>query len=246
KFILIYLSSFLSSVSLQASYKALIFDVDGVLVDTEQLKFEAWQQALKEKEVEFQLDEYYPLVGGSSEAILNSINQQKNVQLGEEVIAIKEKYYYEKQIEGVPLIQDAVKFLKEVICLRKSGKIKLALASSAPYDEIIRNIKQMNLSEEDFDLIASGKDSLKHINDYTGVNKPKPYIYQFCAQKLNVQPFECLVFEDTYAGVIAATRAGMNAIAVPNKFTINHEFSKAMKVASFNSLKLNSIVNANN
>lgn len=240
------LCSYLTSFNLQASYSALIFDVDGVLVDTEELKFNAWHRALKEKNVSFELEEYYPLVGGSSEAILDAINQQKNTSLNEELIELKEKYYDEQQRSGVPLIPEAVNFLKEAIRYRKEGNIKLALASSAPHQEIIENIKQMGLLEKDFDLVASGKDSLRHIKDPTGVNKPKPYIYQLCSRYLGIQPNECLVFEDTQAGVLAAASAGMDVIAIPNKFTRNHDFSKALKVTDFKSLQLSHFLSSKN
>ncbi len=73
------LCAYLAPLNLQASYSALIFDVDGGLVDTEQLKFKAWCRALKEKDVSFELEEYYPLVGGSSKAL--KVTNFKSLQL---------------------------------------------------------------------------------------------------------------------------------------------------------------------
>jgi beta-phosphoglucomutase len=107
----------------------------------------------------------------------------------------------------------------------------LALASSAPKEEILVNLKQMGL-ENAFDLIISGSDDLREYVDAEGTNKPKPYIYIESAKRLGISPACCLVFEDTKAGVDAAARAGMVAVAVPNQFTLTHDFSNAHQVIS--------------
>ena len=86
--------------------------------------------------------------------------------------------------------------------------------------------------ENAFDLVISGSDDLDDYVDAEGKNKPKPYIYIEASKRLNILPEFCLVFEDTTAGVDAAADAGMIPIAVPNQFTLNHDFSKAIRVFS--------------
>ncbi len=105
----------------------------------------------------------------------------------------------------------------------------MGLASSAPHEEILNNLKQIGLSEA-FDLIISGSDDLDSYVDAEGKNKPKPYIYIESAKRLGVSPSKCLVFEDTTAGIEAAFGAGMIAIAVPNRFTLHQDFSKAAQI----------------
>ena len=71
------------------------------------------------------------------------------------------------------------------------------------------------------------------IHDPEGKNKPKPYIYLEASKRLNIIPEHCLVFEDTEAGIEAATKAGMITIAVPNWMTKEQNFSKANKIIQF-------------
>ena len=99
------------------------------------------------------------------------------------------------------------------------------------------NLKHIGL-EHEFDLIISGSDDLESYMDGDGKNKPKPYIYLEASKRLNISPEHCLVFEDTEAGIEAATTAGMIAIAIPNWMTKEQNFSKANKV-------INSLSNCN-
>lgn len=103
------------------------------------------------------------------------------------------------------------------------------LASSAPRSEILFNLRQIGL-EQAFDLIISGSDDLYAYIDSQGTNKPKPYIYLEASKQLDIFPHRCLVFEDTQAGIEAATGAGMIAVAIPTWITEGQDFSKAKQV----------------
>lgn len=214
-----------------ASVKAVVFDCDGVLVDTEYLKFEAWRDALSKHNINFTIEDYLPLVGHSSEKIASEIEKQKNTQFDKKVvISEKNVFYKSRQAQGVPPIPDAVVFLKSLLENKAKYNVKVGLASSAPHAEINRNLSSIGVNPKDFDAIASGDDDLKHIVDPEGTNKPKPYIYQIIAKSLSVAPEDCIVFEDTNAGIEAAATAGMKAYAVPNKFTEKQDFKKAVQV----------------
>ena len=217
------------------AYKAIIFDCDGVLVDTEGLKHRAWQEELTQHNIDFTLDEYISLVGYSSQHIITTIQKMKNIILlnENEIIESKNKRYRELQKAGVPSLSFGVDFLRKALELRKLGIIKLALASSDGRAEILQNLKSIEVNPDNFDIILSGRDDLSHINDPQGTNKPKPYIYQLTAQNLGISPKDCIVFEDSNAGVEAAFTAGMDVMAVPNEFTKNQDFSHALKVTKF-------------
>ncbi len=144
--------------------------------------------------------------------------------------------YRQLHKEGVPSCKEAVAFLQKIIEGKRNLNLKIGLASSASKLEILENLKQIKVDSNNFDVIISGKDDLKDIFDPTGVNKPKPYIYQRCAEILNVQPIKCLVIEDSYAGVEAAAQAGMVVIAVPNKYTKSHDFSRAIKIMTIQNI----------
>lgn len=223
------------SATLTTSYgdqiEAVIFDCDGVLVDTEYLKFLAWQEALAEKNIPFTIEEYMPLVGHSGKYILSMIEKNKGMTIPEEILAVKSAKYHRLQKQGVPPIHEMIAFAKRFADEKKELGIKLGLASTAPKDEILQNLQQIGLKSA-FDLIISGADDLDDYDDPEGKNKPKPYVYIESAKRLGVSPAKCLVFEDTAAGVDAAADAGMIAIAVPNQFTLNQDFSKAKAVIS--------------
>jgi len=222
--------------------RAIIFDCDGVLVDTELLKFLAWQKTFAQYGITFEQEEYLPLVGYSSTYIFDNIIKQKNVKLSEDFIDQKNAYYQELQRAGVPPLEGAIKFAQKLAAKKKELGIILGLASSAGRDEIMVNLKQIGLADI-FDVIVSGHDDLAEYSDPAGTNKPKPYIYQKAAQLLGVSPSQCVVFEDTNAGVTAAVSAGMIAIATPNAYTRTHDFSQAKYVLnSFDAISVDGIV----
>ena len=86
-----------------------------------------------------------------------------------------------------------VDFAKALSENKERLALKLGLASSAPKEEILINLKQVGL-ENAFDLVISGSDDLEKYIDEEGKNKPKPYIYIEAAKRLNIFPELCLVF----------------------------------------------------
>lgn len=209
--------------------EAVIFDCDGILVDTEYLKFLAWQEALAAHGIAFTIEEYKPLVGHSSKNILGMLRQLKDLNIPEEVIELKNTRYRILQKAGVPSIEEIVAFARHLGEQKQKLGIKLGVASSACKKEILQNLQQIGL-EDVFDVVISGSDDLDDYEDQEGKNKPKPYIYLEAAKQLNVSPLKCMAIEDTEAGIEAAFSAGMIAIAVPNQFTASHDFSKAAKI----------------
>jgi beta-phosphoglucomutase len=211
--------------------RTIIFDCDGVLVDSEYLKFLAWQEALASYTIDFSIEEYMPLVGHSSKNIFKMIKQSKKLELSDQIIDLKNLKYKILQQKGVTAIQSMVNFARSLSENKKRLGLQLGLASSAPKEEILINLQQIGL-ENAFDLVISGSDDLEDYVDAEGKNKPKPYIYIEAAKRLNILPAFCLVFEDTAVGVNAAVDAGMVAIAIPNQFTIQQDFSKASTIFS--------------
>ncbi len=212
-------------------YSAIIFDCDGVLVDTEYTKFLAWKEALSHYGVSFTLEDYKPVLGNSSKRSMVLIMAAKKIKLpAEKVIREKNEIYKRLHLKRKPkAIRPAVLLVRELVKHKKALNIKLGLASSPCKAEIMHNLKAIGL-ENAFDMIISGHDDLKDIHDPEGTNKPKPYIYQRAAKWLNVAPEKCLVFEDSSAGVVSATKAGMTVFAVPNEYTQQQDFSRAARV----------------
>lgn len=219
----------LLSTSFSDHIEAIIFDCDGVLVDTEYLKFLSWQKALASLNIELSIEEYKAVSGHTSKRIVEILQETKGISIPDEVILLKRIEYQKLQELGIPVIEDMVHFVR---CLSQNKDIlgiKLGLASSAPKNEILFNLNKADL-EKVFDVVISGVDDLEDYVDPEGKNKPKPYIYLEAANRLNVLPKQCLVIEDTQVGIEAAVNAGMMAIAAPNWITKAQDFSKATKI----------------
>lgn len=206
--------------------EAIIFDCDGVLVDTEYLKFLGWQKALASFNIQLSIEEYKVVAGHSSKKIIEMLQEIKQIAIPEETMVLRRGEYRKIQELGVPPIKEMVEFALWVAQNKNRWRIKLGVASSASRNEILINLKQVGL-EHIFDLIVSATDDLDDYYDATGKNKPKPYVYLEAAKRLNVPPERCLVFEDTEAGITAASTAGMVTVAIPNWLTAEQNFSRA-------------------
>ena len=207
----------------------------------EHLKFLAWKEALAFQGIEFLMEEYMPLIGFNSKTILKKLSYSKGVVIPDEVLFLRKERYLELQMKVVPPIKEIVAYVLKLTQEKSTHGIKLGLASSAPKHEILINLKIVGL-ELVFDCVISGHDDLDSFVDEEGTNKPKLYIYLEVSRALNVAPAYCLVFEDTASGVEAASKAGMAVFALLNRFTRNHDFSKANKVLhSHSELSYNSV-----
>lgn len=230
------------SLGINAMPKAILFDCDGVLVDTEYMKFIAWQKALRQENIDLSLEEYMKLAGGSSKSIAQAIQDGKNCNFdAAKVIEYKNELYKEASSKGVEPITPAVNYLNTLLAQKKELHIKVAIVSSDSRENILRNLKFANVSTDLLDGVFSGHDDLVHINDPEGTNKPKPYIYQLAADKLGIDPKFIIVFEDTNAGVMSAHSAGMQVIALPNAFSEKHDFSKALLITSLDKFSIDDL-----
>lgn len=212
-------------------YKAVVFDCDGTLVDSEQFHYQAWNDVLKKHGKSFSLEEYYPCVGHSTGVISERLAEKFGIGPAQEIGRDKLARFHELQRLGMPPIRATVDFIHRMV-QEKLG-LKLAVASAVAREEIFTHLKNLKI-DGFFDAVVSGIDDLDHYNDPEGVNKPKPYVYLETAKILNVKPSECIVIEDSHVGVSAGVKAGCFTIAVPNLFSQRQDFSKAdMRIDSF-------------
>ena len=214
-----------------ARVTAVVFDCDGVLVETERLKFDAWREALAPHHVDLSMDEYLPLVGNSNRRVLDAIATKHHQKLDAAVITAKEDAYRRRQAKGVPTRAAGVALVRYLKAHQKELNVKLGLASGGLKAEILENLRQNRL-DRSFDQIISASDDLKDVVDPEGTNKPKPYVYLKIARQLGVDPKDVVVFEDSGPGVEAAARAGMTVFAVPNDMTRTQDFRRARAVLS--------------
>lgn len=225
-------------------FKAIIFDCDGVLIDNGNGYFLDWQHAMKQQGFELSSDLFWDfmhkneLVGlpTADEPILDFCCELLGHNCRDALKKEKEIFSAALHEKGYPPVSATVDFLRELASKKDEFGFKLAVASASPKASILKNLKRIGIDQY-FDLIISGHDDLTHYNDPEGVNKPKPYIYEYTAQRLAVDPSQCIVIEDSKTGVTSAVTAGCYTIAIPTKATSKQNLSLAnMSVQSLSGL----------
>lgn len=214
--------------------KAIIFDCDGTLVDSEMMHYLSWMYALKKHGSDITMEEYFIFVGTPIDKTCHFLAKKIGKNCAEELRRDKHAFFKALLQEGIAPIEDTLAFLHKLVNEQKRLKYKLAIASGAAHEEISLYLRHLNI-ENVFDLVLSGKDDLGHYNDPEGTNKPKPYIYLEAAKLLGVDPSDCVAIEDSYTGVMASTKAGCITVAIPNAFSLTHDFSAShLLISSLN------------
>lgn len=186
-------------------YKAIIFDLDGVIVSTDECHYEAWKMLSDEEGIYFDREINQRLRGVSRmeslEIVLERAQKQYSDEEKLEMATRKNNYYVEKikNLTKSAILDGALEFID----MAKSSGLKVAIGSSSKNTMAI--LKQVEC-DEIFDAIADGND-IKN-------SKPAPDVFLVAAEKLGLYPKDCMVVEDAYAGVDAAISAGMDVLAV--------------------------------
>lgn len=206
--------------------KACIFDLDGVVVDTAKYHFIAWKQLADKLGFEF-TEEHNELLKGVSRMrsldILLEIGKVKISQEEKERLAADKNDLYVSLIlkmtpeEILPGVEDFFKLLKQ-------NNIKIALGSASKNAPLI--LERINLTHY-FDAIVDGNSIDKA--------KPDPEVFLKGAEYLEVEPAQCVVFEDAIAGVEAAINGGMKCIGVGDANTLKHA---DFVISGFNEMSL--------
>lgn len=188
-----------------SNYKAVIFDLDGVLVTTDDCHYLAWKKLADEENIYFDRDINERLRGisrmESLEIVLEKAEKQYSDDEKKEMAERKNSYYVSlvKEIDQSALIDGAIEFVSYV----KENSLKTAIGSSSKNTNLI--LSQTGIDSM-FDAIADGNIIIK--------SKPDPEVFLKAAELLGIEPCDCLVCEDADAGVEAAISAGMDVLAV--------------------------------
>ncbi len=186
-------------------YKAFIFDFDGVVMDTESLHFKAWNKGFSILGDTLTEEEYLPLKSTGRKHIVDTFVKKIGREISEsealEICKVKDDYFKElcKSIDKSLLINGVEEFL---IRLQNEDK-KTAVASSASTTTEL--LQKVGLTKY-FSVVADGNLGLP--------KKPDPAVFLKAAELLGVDAKDCLVFEDSAAGLKAAENAGMDFVAV--------------------------------
>ena len=186
--------------------KAVIFDLDGVLVTTDELHFSAWKQLADELNITgFTRADNARQRGVSRMASLEVVLEKTDKKFSDEektALAEKKNDMYVKSLESLDksAVLDGV--FDFITYLRNNG-IRTAVGSASKNTPVI--LGKTNLADK-FDAVSCGLDTQK--------SKPDPEVFLIAADKLCIAPSECVVIEDSDAGIEAAKAGGMYAIAV--------------------------------
>jgi len=216
-------------------FEAVIFDMDGVLIDSEPLHIQLEEDIFKEIGANISFEEHISFVGTTSHYMWEYVKNKCNVPFTvEELVEMDRKRYFDyisKHDDAVKPIVGVDELVKEL----HKRNMRLAVASSSPIDVIEIVVKRLKL-ENYFDELVSG--------DFVKRSKPYSDIFLYAAEKLNVAPERCIVIEDSNKGVLAAKSAGMKVVGFMNPNSGNQDISMAdMEIRSFSELDYEKLQN---
>jgi len=197
--------------------QALIFDMDGTLVDSEGLHYEAWKKVLTDYNVNnFPFDDFVTYVGASNEKLAEDYINSDGLAISIEALVAEKQLIYLEMIKDIKLLPGVATTIE-----RYSGTFRLAVASSSHCIELEKILATTNL-RNCFEQVVGG--------DLVSRKKPDPEIYLKTKNLLGLQAHQCVAFEDSEAGLNAAKNAGMYGIAVPHSLSLHHNFARADRV----------------
>ena len=185
--------------------KALVFDMDGVLLDTESMSDKTWAMAAKDFNVTVTEEDLNKCRGSNKSDIIMILKGIYGNEFdAENFLCATGKYFHELEFSsGIPLMH----YAKEILEYLKP-KYHLALASSTSGPTVERQLRNAGLIDF-FEKRITG-DMVLH-------SKPDPEIYTMACSSINVAPANCLAIEDSPNGIRSANAAGMNVIMVPDR-----------------------------
>lgn len=195
--------------------EAVILDVDGVIIDTEEANATASVQMFRELyNTEVKAQDFLPFIGTGSARYVQGVAEKYGINIDVKKATKRREENFIKNLDKLRLFPG----VKDFIQLVKQAELKIAIATSSDRSKFQAAFRQVGLLEQQFDVIVTG-DEVEH-------TKPHPEIYLTTIEKLKLKPSSCLVIEDSITGIEAANRAGVFSVAVTNTFS-KKDFNKA-------------------
>jgi len=187
--------------------QAVLFDMDGVLVDTERQICLAAIQMFKELGVAVQPEDFLPFVGAGENRYLGGVAEKYGIRLDMDAAKLRTYAIYAEIVHGR---LEPLAGVPQFIAHCRAKNIKTAIATSADLTKMEINLREIGLPAETFNATVNGLE-VAH-------KKPSPEIYLTAARKVGVEAGRCLVVEDAINGVQAAKAAGMYCLALTTSF----------------------------
>lgn len=210
--------------------KALIFDFDGLVLDTETPEFTAWQNIYQEYGFELPFEEWEKIVGGYGLSTFDAAEHLALLSSGK-IDAVSSKARYRKESDAMILASSILPGVINLIQSAKGEGLKVAIGSSSPHSWVDGHTQRLGIYDL-FDFIICQDDVEK------GKTKPFPDIYLKALEQLEIKNHEAIVFEDSPNGVLASRRAGIFVVAVPNELTLQMNVQGDLTVSSLAEISL--------
>jgi HAD superfamily hydrolase (TIGR01509 family) len=188
--------------------KALIFDFDGLIMDTEGPVYQSWRELFLLYGYEMTLDDWQICIGSAegTATFFNNLGEKLDGSFDMQAEAPKRLQRELELVASQPILPGVMEYIQQA---REMG-LKLGIASSSSCKWVKGHLEQRGLHDR-FDCVL-GADDVK-------VTKPDPTLYLTALECLGVGPDQAIAFEDSPNGVLAAKRAGLYCVAVPNPLT---------------------------
>jgi HAD superfamily hydrolase (TIGR01509 family) len=190
--------------------QALIFDFDGLIIDTEWTEFQAWQEMCQQHGVELTLETWLPCIGRGATTRVFDPYDYLETQAGKTLVRKEVEAWCRRRnlelIDGQPLLPG----VRELIVEARARGLRLAVASSSSRRWVAGHLARLELLAY-FDTLVCG-DEVEH-------TKPYPDVYQGALARIGVDARQAVAFEDSLNGMLAARRAGLFCVVVPGALT---------------------------
>ena len=191
--------------------KALIFDFDGLILDTETPEYQVWQAIYREHGFELPHEEWGKIIGGYGLSNFDAAEHLSLLSQGRlDSVSLRDRHRFESS--ALTLSQPVLPGVMDYFHDAKRLGLKLAIASSSPHSWVDTHAKRLGIFDY-FDKVICADDVA------AGRTKPNPDLFLLALDQLQVQKEAAIVFEDSPNGVKAAKSAGIFVVAVPNLVT---------------------------
>ncbi len=215
--------------------KALIFDFDGLILDTETPEVLVWQSIYREHGFELPVHEWEKTIGGYGVSTFDAAEHLSHLSQGR-LDPVSSKLRYRKEADALIHAAPIQPGVMDLIQQARSYGMKIAIGSSSPHSWVDTHLKRLGIFHY-FNPVVCQDDVAP------GRTKPNPDIYLKTLEQLKVQNTEAVVFEDSPNGVLAAQRAGIFVVAVPNELTATMKVSGDWTVSSLAQVSLQELMN---
>jgi HAD superfamily hydrolase (TIGR01509 family) len=196
---------------------AVIFDFDGVVLDSETPEYESHREIYRRCGVELTEDEWCGLIGTWSEGHDERWVAQLAARAAD--APSREEYHAERRRLFTDLLpKEPMRGIRDLLTSLTDRGVPRAIASSAPSRWVVPAVEQIGMSSF-FGAIVAG-DTVAH-------RKPAPDVYLEAARRLGVDPARSIAIEDSGPGIAAARAAGMKTVAIPHRLTARHDLTRA-------------------